>query len=1041
MLKSSRNKMKRTLLIVAFITVNFINGQDDPSSILSYSTSNTATPNAYSFIKYKESPVNYYSGKASLSIPIYTIEVGGLVYPISLDYTQGGVQVNSLASDVGLGWSLSSCFVNRTVVGDADLETINNSLTSYQMKYGFLDKPSGSLNNPKEVQYDFFPDIFKVYAPQFTTNFYFYNKTSVVELDKKGTKIDWNMASKNYNYLKSSYNGQWINNDKNIKDYENFNLISKNGISYSFQDKDITHSFTSSTVAFGTGEQFGRIKGSYPRVSAWHISKMKNLTNNEEINFVYETYSATKYTEDDITNGPNYRIDATYPTKHTPTNYLPFATGWANDSGKHYNRMLSVQRIKKIIFRGGSIEFNYGIDRQDLYNGKALTNILVKDGVGNIIKQFDMNYDYFYSTLQKNEFSKRLKLISVQESGQNKYKFDYYEDNKLPNIGSPLQDIFGYNNTNETIVETPTTYTPKYYFYPRKWESSILPYNLTSDTHYLLNGQIDKEPNELSKTWSLKKVTFPTGGTNIYVLESNTFDLWGNIVKGGGVRVKQQIIQDENSSRTIDYKYNKTANISSGYLFNVPYAGYPASTLYPTTTTVPPDLSNYTELEKYFFLYTNAKINYDLLNNFFVGYSKVEENENGKKSVYEYTNDEYPNIQTRTDYTYANIVAGVGFNPVGKFIIPNSAYGNDVYSDQSYKRGSLKYLSQYDQNNNLLLKKENTYKSYDNSGPISYPNNIEFIGSAIYSDPIGGGISELMQNKKVYSSIYNNLVHSKTTIYNTTGNIVQEAYSDYDDVQNTRTARNLIGNGIQNPEYNISYFYYPYHFPSDMQDLININKINKPVMTYNYKGELDAMGEEDPNNYPIQIVSRSKTIYKKDASSNNFVLPEKTQTAMADNPFIDGTTNDLYDDKGNLLQYTPKDGIPVTIIWGYNQTKPIAKIEGITYSQLANIMNFPNTNIGYKSLQIVINSDLDTNDNFENQTFIPSLNTFRLNSQLQNFKITTLAYDPLVGVKTIIPPSGIREFYVYDSKGRLKEVRENDINGNIIKEYNYNYKQ
>jgi hypothetical protein len=171
------------------------------------------------------------------------------------------------------------------------------------------------------------------------------------------------------------------------------------------------------------------------------------------------------------------------------------------------------------------------------------------------------------------------------------------------------------------------------------------------------------------------------------------------------------------------------------------------------------------------------------------------------------------------------------------------------------------------------------------------------------------------------------------------------------------------------------------------------------------------------------------------------VLPEKTQTAMADNPFIDGTTNDLYDDKGNLLQYTPKDGIPVTIIWGYNQTKPIAKIEGITYSQLANIMNFPNTNIGYKSLQIVINSDLDTNDNFENQTFIPSLNTFRLNSQLQNFKITTLAYDPLVGIKTIIPPSGIREFYVYDSKGRLKEVRENDINGNIIKEYNYNYKQ
>jgi hypothetical protein len=37
---------------------------------------------------------------------------------------------------------------------------------------------------------------------------------------------------------------------------------------------------------------------------------------------------------------------------------------------------------------------------------------------------------------------------------------------------------------------------------------------------------------------------------------------------------------------------------------------------------------------------------------------------------------------------------------------------------------------------------------------------------------------------------------------------------------------------------------------------------------------------------------------------------------------------DQYDAKGNLLQYTTKDGIPVSIIWGYNQTLPIAKVEG-----------------------------------------------------------------------------------------------------------------
>lgn len=52
--------------------------------------------------------------------------------------------------------------------------------------------------------------------------------------------------------------------------------------------------------------------------------------------------------------------------------------------------------------------------------------------------------------------------------------------------------------------------------------------------------------------------------------------------------------------------------------------------------------------------------------------------------------------------------------------------------------------------------------------------------------------------------------------------------------------------------------------------------------------------------------------------------PTKVQTDL---------TYDLYDNKGKLLQYSEK-GKPVTIIWGYDQTQPIAKIEGATYNQI-----------------------------------------------------------------------------------------------------------
>jgi hypothetical protein len=40
---------------------------------------------------------------------------------------------------------------------------------------------------------------------------------------------------------------------------------------------------------------------------------------------------------------------------------------------------------------------------------------------------------------------------------------------------------------------------------------------------------------------------------------------------------------------------------------------------------------------------------------------------------------------------------------------------------------------------------------------------------------------------------------------------------------------------------------------------------------------------------------------------------------------------DAYDDKGNIQQFTGKDGVITTFLWGYNQLYPVAKIIGKTY--------------------------------------------------------------------------------------------------------------
>ena len=70
---------------------------------------------------------------------------------------------------------------------------------------------------------------------------------------------------------------------------------------------------------------------------------------------------------------------------------------------------------------------------------------------------------------------------------------------------------------------------------------------------------------------------------------------------------------------------------------------------------------------------------------------------------------------------------------------------------------------------------------------------------------------------------------------------------------------------------------------------------------------------------------------------------------------------------------------------------------------------------------------------------IAALDKLRDESTLKGYQISTYTYDPLIGVTSITPVNGVREIYQYDSAKRIEKVI--DINGNILKEYKYHYKQ
>ncbi|WP_333597410.1 hypothetical protein [Chryseobacterium flavum] len=207
---------------------------------------------------------------------------------------------------------------------------------------------------------------------------------------------------------------------------------------------------------------------------------------------------------------------------------------------------------------------------------------------------------------------------------------------------------------------------------------------------------------------------------------------------------------------------------------------------------------------------------------------------------------------------------------------------------------------------------------------------------------------------------------------------------------------------------------YQYAHEQNNTDMIAANMVGIPLLTE---------GKENG-----KTISKTQTVYGKNATTNNMILPVAAQKFDKDNTASARNTVDYnqYDAKGNLLQFTTKGNAPTAIIWGYNGTLPIARIEGATYQEVQSL-----------AADIIARSNADI-DTATEKALMTALDTFRNQAALKNYSITTYTYDPLIGVTSVTPSTGVREFYLYDGAGRLQSVV--DANNNILKEMKYNYK-
>ncbi len=310
----------------------------------------------------------------------------------------------------------------------------------------------------------------------------------------------------------------------------------------------------------------------------------------------------------------------------------------------------------------------------------------------------------------------------------------------------------------------------------------------------------------------------------------------------------------------------------------------------------------------------------------------------------------------------------------------------------------------------------------ETSTNYSCSNVLDYVVNRTYK--LNSGVALLSEQTE--TSFFSNGSNSSKTIYGYNLNIhnYPTNITNYIQGDNSSSVLSLLQNNTSDYTYIENQIFYPQDIitPTDpVKELIDQNRLSLPVKSFRYYGK--------STDRSVLKISETYNIYSN--WGDDLVLPETIQSSKSDLALEDRVVYHNYDAKGNPVEVSKKDGTKIYYVWGYNQTQPIAKIEG--YDAIS-------------STQLSVINQVISASNLDDDTTIGSLGnegTLRIKLQelreaLPEAQVTTFTYDPLIGVTSITDPRGQTIYYQYDGFNRLEFIKDKD--GNILKENQYNYK-
>ncbi len=478
--------MKKQLLIIMVLLYTLMFGQELPSVI-------PANPEAASIGKYGDIPVGYFTGVPNIGIPLVSLSDGSLTIDARLSYHASGFRVSEMSSRVGLGWSLmAGGSVTRSVRGIPDDYDPTGFLYNPLTTSGFLALPQHNRLDAAiaavDGNADYESDIYNYNLPGGVQGkFFFKQDGSIVHMP-----------------LNTDTRILPVFNARKIIGWE---ITPASGVTYYIgTTKDRSRSVTeqSETLSW-TNSQIPQGPASLSNyISLWNLTEMENHTGNK-ISFWYNN-SIVRYVN---LGGQRQVLHIDYAdTDCSPVGQI--SKTYVDISSKS-------QRLTSITSsREETIVFEYNKNREDLKNDKALTGVVLQDNAGNEITRYKLEQSYFVASQgngvgygDMDQRTKRLYLQSISEVKGNttlknrSHSFEYYTTHMLPDRLSPAQDFWGYYNgtSGDLLPEID-------YFY--------------NNTFIHKDGADRKVYEAYAKACTLKKITYPTGGSTEFVLESNT---------------------------------------------------------------------------------------------------------------------------------------------------------------------------------------------------------------------------------------------------------------------------------------------------------------------------------------------------------------------------------------------------------------------------------------------------------------------------------------------------------------------------------------